>query len=92
MGTLNRNREVVPIASRLDKPSQAHLFTSYDAPDASSSRSADEIEIPLPTGPCAVWLSDSTVIGCEVDAAEWPDWTDDVRFGAGFGARRGGAR
>ncbi len=87
MSTIRRNREVAGIALRLDRLKVAHHFTSYL--NSPVSASADfEIELPLPTGPCAVWLSDSTVIGCEVDAADWPEWTAEVRFGCGEGGAR----
>ena len=88
MGSLKPSREVGTVALRLDKRTSVQLITSYPLPAASSSLPDQEIEIPLPTGPCTVWLSDATVIGSEVDAADWPAWTDEVPFGAG----RGGAR
>ena len=88
MSTLKPNREVGTVAVRLYKRTSVHLITSYSAPAASSSLPDQEIELALPVGLFAVWLSDSTVIGCEVDAADWPAWTDEVRFGTG----RGGAR
>ena len=85
MSTLKPNREVGTVAVRLDKRTSVHLITSYARPAASSSPPDKEIDLPLPTGPCTVWLSNSTLIGCEVDAADWPAWTDEVRFGAGPG-------
>ena len=72
----------------LNRPSRDHLFTSYHVVGPASSGPDDEIEVPLLTGPHDVLLSDATVISFAVDAAEWPDWTDEVAFGAG----RGGAR
>jgi len=71
-----------------NKRTRDHLFTSYPIAPLKASRAGDEIELPLPTGPCAVWLSDSTVIGCAVDAADWPAWTDEVRFASGEGVAR----
>jgi hypothetical protein len=87
MSTIRRNREVAGIALRLNSLKKTHLFTSYL--NSPVSVSADfEIELPLPTGPDAVWLSDSTLIGCAVDAADWPAWTDEIRFAAGEGVAR----
>jgi hypothetical protein len=87
MSTIRRNREVAGIDLRLDRLRKTHLFTYY--PNSLVSASANfEIELPLPTGPCAVWLSDSTLIGCAVDAASWPEWTDEIRFAAGEGGAR----
>jgi len=90
MSTLKPSREVGTVAVRLDKRTSVQLITSYSPPAGSSSQPDQEIEIPLPTDPCTVWLSAATVIGCQVDAADWPAWTDEVRFGAGRG--EGGAR
>ncbi len=83
MSSLKEGSQGLPtVALRLRKRKQAHLFTSYLIGQSRSSSPGDEVELSLPTGPCSMWLSDNTVIGCEVDAAEWPAWTDDVRFGA----------
>jgi hypothetical protein len=87
MSGIKRNPRVAGIALRLDRLRKAHLFTSYPLNPAASTADA-KIELPLPTGPDAVWLSDSTVIGCAVDAASWPAWTDEVRFAAGEGVAR----
>jgi len=81
------NLSVARVALRLQRRSSLHVVTSY-LPAASSSSLGDEIELPLPTGPRALWLSDSTVIACEVDAGDWPAWTDEVRFASGEGVAR----
>jgi len=81
------NREVARVALRLQRRSSLHVVTSYPRPAASSSL-GDEIELPLLSGPCALWLSDGTVIACEVDAGDWPAWTDEVRFASGEGVAR----
>jgi hypothetical protein len=81
------NREVATVALRLQRRSSVYIVTSYPPP-AVSSTPGDEFELPLPTGPCAVWLSDSTVISSEVDAGDWPAWTDEVRFASGEGVAR----
>jgi hypothetical protein len=66
-----------------------HLITSYpSSSDSSSPKTDGEIEIPLPAGPCNVWLSAATVIACEVNAGLWPEWTDEWCFGLGPGGKR----
>jgi hypothetical protein len=88
MSSLNQsNREVATVALRLQRRSSVYVVTSYPPP-ATSSTPSDEIELPLPTGPCTIWLSDSTVISSEVDAGDWPAWTDEVRFASGEGVAR----
>jgi hypothetical protein len=81
------NLSVAMDVLRLQRRSSHHVVTYYPRPAASSSL-GDEIELPMPTGPNDVWLSDSTVIGCAVDAANWPAWTDEVRFASGEGVAR----
>ena len=88
MRMLKATCEVDTVDVRLEKRTSVHLITSYGASATPSTVRDEEIQIPLPTGPCTVWLSDATVIGCEVGAADWPAWTDEVRFGAGEGGAR----
>lgn len=67
----------------LPRRKQQHVITSYrdGSPRSTRPDPRDEAELPLPTGPADVWLSDATVISAALDPEDWPAWTDEVVLG-----------
>jgi hypothetical protein len=81
MGTLKLNREVGTVDVRLDKHTSVHLITSYPPRSASSTLPDQEIERSWEDFPDDEWPSDAWLVAADVDAEEWPGWTDEARFG-----------
>lgn len=83
-------------ASRGDRPAFAlpcapalHDESYRRNPPKSSQKPPhlDEHEDLLPRdadGINSLWLTSASVISCQEDASLWPDWTDDVAWGAGL--------